>query len=472
MPCNRRQFLQQSAAILCTAGISSPVRASSSDVKLPIPPLLEATPGQPLFLTLQQCNWAFLPNAKTEAWGINGQYLGPTIRVKRDDDIKLVYSNRLNESVAMTVSGLLVPGPLIGGATRMISPGGDWSPVLPVRQPAANCWYHANTPNRTAQHVYQGLAGMWLIEDQTSRQLRLPKHYGVDDLPLIIRDKRLSNFGAMEYTSPGGGGFFGNHLLVNGVQSPFVEVSRGWVRLRLLNASNARRYQLQLNDGSPLYVIGGDLGLLPAPVSVNKLSLAPGERRDVLIDMTGGKIKTLVAGDPASWLDRLRGLLEPSDQLINTDILQLRPTGLLPLVTDNLADLSLVPLAVQNQPPAATRTFQLGEVMPGINNQLWDMSRIDFQVQQNSTELWKIRSAHPQAFHIEGAAFLIKKVNGVPPLAEDSGWKDTLWVDGEVELQVYFSQPTAPHFPFRYYSQALEMADRGSAGQFSVIPAS
>ncbi len=46
----------------------------------------------------------------------------------------------------MTISGLQVPGTLMGGEARMIRPGEDWSPVLPVRQPAANCWYHANTP--------------------------------------------------------------------------------------------------------------------------------------------------------------------------------------------------------------------------------------------------------------------------------------------------------------------------------------
>jgi suppressor of ftsI len=49
-------------------------------------------------------------------------------------------------------------------------------------------------------------------------------------------------------------------LLVNGVQSPYVEVSRGWVRLRLLNASNSRRYQLQMSDGRLLHVISGDQG--------------------------------------------------------------------------------------------------------------------------------------------------------------------------------------------------------------------
>jgi suppressor of ftsI len=123
--------------------------------------------------------------------------------------------------------------------------------VLPIRQSAATLWYHANTPNRTAQQVYNGLAGMWLVEDDVSKSLPIPNHYGVDDFPIIIQDKRLDNFGTPEYSEPGSGGFVGDTLMVNGAQSPFVEVSRGWVRLRLLNASNSRRYQLQMSDGRP-----------------------------------------------------------------------------------------------------------------------------------------------------------------------------------------------------------------------------
>ncbi|GAB3955775.1 hypothetical protein GCM10029976_099400 [Kribbella albertanoniae] len=117
---------------------------------------------------------------------------------------------------------------------------------------------------------------MWLVEDEVSKSLPIPNHYGVDDFPVIIQDKRLDNFGTPEYNEPGSGGFVGDTLLVNGVQSPYVEVSRGWVRLRLLNASNVAITTDE--DGRPLHVISGDQGFLPAPVSVKQLSLAPGER--------------------------------------------------------------------------------------------------------------------------------------------------------------------------------------------------
>ncbi|HDL7794117.1 TPA: cell division protein FtsP [Yersinia enterocolitica] len=465
MSLSRRQFIQ--ATGLALGAGSLPLRAQANSTQqpsLPVPPLLESRRGQPLFLTLQRAHWAFSGRQKAAVWGINGMYLGPTVRVYSGDDVKLIYSNRLAEPVSMTISGLQVPGTLMGGAARMISPGVDWSPVLPVRQPAATCWYHANTPNRMAPHVYNGLAGMWLVEDEVSKAMPLPSHYGVDDFPIIIQDKRLDNFGVPEYDLPAKGGFIGDTLLVNGVQSPFVEVSRGWVRLRLLNASNARRYTLQLSDGRPLHVVASDQGFLPAPVAVQQLSLAPGERREVVIDMSQGSEVSITAGESAGIMDRLRGLFEPSSILISTLVLTLKPTGLLPLVTDNLP-MRLLSDQILDGSVVRTREFRLGDDLPGINGVIWDMSRVDAQAQQGTWERWIIHADMPQAFHIQGVSFLVKNVNGAPAMAEDRGWKDTVWVDGSVELLVYFNQVSSEHFPFLFYSQSLEMADRGSAGQ-------
>jgi suppressor of ftsI len=66
--------------------------------------------------------------------------------------------------------------------------------------------------------------------------------------------------------------------------------------------------------------------------------------------------------------------------------------------------------------------------------------------------------------------FQVRNVNGSAPFPEDRGWKDTVWVDGQVELLVYYAQPSWPHFPFQFLSQTLELADRGSIGQMLVNP--
>lgn len=159
-----------------------------------------------------------------------------------------------------------------------------------------------------------------------------------------------------------------------------LEVSRGWVRLRLLNASNSRRYQLQMNDGRPLHVISGDQGFLPAPVSVKQLSLAPGERREILVDMSNGDEVSITCGEAASIVDRIRGFFEPSSILVSTLVLTLRPTGLLPLVTDSLP-MRLLPTEIMAGSPIRSRDISLGDD-PGINGQLWDVNRIDVTAQQ------------------------------------------------------------------------------------------
>jgi suppressor of ftsI len=470
MSLSRRQFLQASGVALCAGALPLRANASGSQPPLPLPALLESRRGQPLFLTMQRAQWSFTGHgSKVPVWGFNGGYMGPTIRVWRGDDVKMIYSNRLAENVAMTVNGLQVPGALTGGAARMMSGGADWAPVLPIRQQAATLWYRANTPNRSARQVYNGLAGMWLVEDDVSKALPIPKNYGVDDFPVIIQDKRLDSFGALEYSEPGSGGFMGDRLMVNGVQEPFVEVSRGWVRLRLLNASNARSYQLQFSDGRALHVIAGDQSFLPAPVSVKQLSLAPGERREILVDMTDGVEVSLTCGEAASLVERIRGFFEPSSVLVSTRVLTLRPGGLLPLVTDNLP-MRLLPDEIINGLPVRSRDITLGSD-PGINDRLWDVSRVDVTVQQGSWERWTVRADTPQAFFIEGARFLVQDVNGALPFGEDRGWKDTVWVDGQVQLLVYFGQPSWEHFPFLFGSQTLEMADRGSLGQIVVNPA-
>lgn len=470
MSVTRRQLLQLSV-FASVAGSAWPVRANRHDdgdvTTLPVPPLLEARHGQPLFLTMQACQWSFNGRQTVPTAGLNGQYLGPTIRVHDQSYVKLIYSNRLSEPVAMTISGLQVAGALSGGGARIISPSIDWSPVLQISQPAATCWYHASTPGKMARQVYSGLAGMWIIDDEQSQTLPLPHHYGVDDFPLIIQDKRLDNFGHAIYQDDAEG-FLGNTLLVNGVQSPTLNVARGFIRFRLVNASSRRYYQLTTSDHRPFIVIAGDQGFLPSPVPTTTLGIAPGERREVLIDLSDGKPLFISAGESADLAERIRGIFGSSTVLTSTRVVTLNPTGLIPLVTDSLLK-HLVPAITAGQ-AVRSRLIKLGNAATGINGQHWQAERIDITAQQASFEQWIIETEQPQPFFITGAKFLVKAVNGAPPLMEDRGWKDCVWVDGRVELLVNFPNTASAHFPLSYGSQNLDLADSGVIGQLSVQP--
>ncbi|PHM71743.1 cell division protein FtsP [Xenorhabdus sp. KJ12.1] len=472
MSLSRRQFIQASGLAVCLGALPFAVQADKDQqIALPVPPLLESRGGQPLFLALQRASWSFDGENKASVSGINGLYLGPTIRVRKGDNVKLIYSNRLSEPVSMTVSGLQVPGTLMGGASRLIPAHGNWSPVIPIDQPAATCWYHANTPHRMAEQVYAGLAGMWLVEDENTHRLPLPRHYGVDDFPVILQDKRLDNFGTPRYDKASASqGFLGDTLVINGVENPFIEVAKGWIRLRLLNAANARRFQLQLSDGRPFYMIATDQGLLPAPVAVQTLSLAPGERREVLIDMSKADSVVITAGESAGMIDRLKGLFEPSNKLRSTNVLTIKSGGLLPLVTEELPS-QLVTDTTGIDSSIRNRQIVLGDETQGINGVLLNPNRTDITSHQGAWERWIVTTSIPQPFHIEGARFKVINHNGVQPEPQDYGWKDTVWVDGRTELLVNMMQPSYEHYPFMYYSQILEWADRGVAGQLVVTPA-
>ncbi|MEX3175588.1 multicopper oxidase domain-containing protein, partial [Serratia quinivorans] len=125
-----------------------------------------------------------------------------------------------------------------------------------------------------------------------------------------------------------------------------------------------------------------------------------------------------------------------------TRVRTLKPTGWLRLVAEN-QPMRLLADELRDGSVSRTREFRLGDSQAGINGAVWDMNRIDVQTQQGSWERWNIHADTPQAFHMQGVRFLVKRVNGARPMAEDRGWKDTVWVDGDVELLVYFNQSTS-----------------------------
>jgi FtsP/CotA-like multicopper oxidase with cupredoxin domain len=84
---------------------------------------------------------------------------------------------------------------------------------------------------------------MFILDDDTSTGLGLPNRYGIDDIPLIVQDKQFTRSGTLDEANDGDFGILGDHILVNGVHKPSLQVTTTRVRLRVLNASNARTYQ-------------------------------------------------------------------------------------------------------------------------------------------------------------------------------------------------------------------------------------
>ena len=114
--------------------------------------------------------------------------------------------------------------------------------MYPNDQDAAFLWYHDHAHGRTARTLYYGLVGTYLLADEREEELELPQ--GEYDVPLVIADHAFNKDGSFRYAENVDLGFRGDTLLVNGAVSPRMAVQRRIYRLRFLNASNARSYDL------------------------------------------------------------------------------------------------------------------------------------------------------------------------------------------------------------------------------------
>ena len=233
----------------------TPAFAGDFSTPLPIPPLLEnldpSSRTARFSLAAGTGQRTFLPGKTTRTFGYNGDFLGPTIRVRNGQPFSARVVNNLPETTTLHWHGLHLPAQWDGGPRQPIPPGASWLPEFPIRQEAATLWYHPHAMGLTGEQVYQGLAGLFIIDDELSEQLEIPSTYGVDDIPVILQDRRFSGSGQFVYVRnmhETVNGVLGNHLLVNGALSPALQSRSGLLRLRLLNGSNSSIYRIAFSN--------------------------------------------------------------------------------------------------------------------------------------------------------------------------------------------------------------------------------
>lgn len=186
--------------------------------------------------------------------------------------------------------GMHLPARMDGGPHQGIPAGSVWSPSWRITQPAATLWYHPHPHGATEEHTYRGIAGMFIVDDHNPASASLPHTYGVDDLPVIVQDKKFDEGGRLQFrpdpVSPSG--LLGDTILVNGTLRPHHIVTSERIRLRLLNASTARVYSFGFADSQTFATIASDGGLLAQPAAMRRLRLSPGERAEIVVTMTPG----------------------------------------------------------------------------------------------------------------------------------------------------------------------------------------
>ncbi|MGH1575738.1 multicopper oxidase family protein [Planktotalea sp.] len=496
----RREFLLGSTALALTLffGSREPLHAQSSssfDTPVAIPPedggtLVDGV--REFTLSLQSGKTEFFEGVQTDTMGINGSYLGPVLRMRTGETVRFDVTNTLAIESTLHWHGLNLPASTDGGPHQPIEPGGTWSPSFKIHDVASTMWYHSHQLHQTASQVWAGLAGMIIIDDEVSDDLDIPSTYGVDDIPLVLQDRRFNRDGSMPYEASMHdemAGMSGNVPLINGTVRPYVDVSTEKLRLRLLNGANASIYNLAFSDGRSFVQIASDGGFLGQPAEMSELLLAPGERAEIIVDFTQNErvileSKALGGRRGGGQGMGMGGGMMMAEQNPQFQLVEFRAADTLePLaeVPDKLAEL---PRISETQ---ATKTREFLLEMPGmgplrmlgmgggftINGNAMKMRRVDEVVKLGETEIWEIVNAGPMIhpFHIHNTQFRLLDRDGLLPGPNEAGLKDTVVVfPGErVRLLVRFDHYTDPERPYMYHCHILEHEDAGMMGQFTVV---
>ena len=371
-----------------------------------------------------------------------GNLLGPIIKENKGDNININFQNDLSEPTNIHWHGLKIASNMDGHPENLINVGSSFNYPFTVNQRAGMSWFHPHPHEATAGQVTKGLAGFFIINDAEEAVLNLPS--GALEIPIVIQDKRITSSTIsysptlMEVMT----GYFGETILVNGIASPYYEVSTKTYWLRVLNGSNARIYNLALNNNADMIVISNDGGLLKNLLTIQNLLLAPCERVDVLISFA-----SLAVGQEIFLVNNTFSGAGSSQGQQLFRVLKFK-------VTQSLTDNYIVPtiLSSINAIPsfAASQTRNIDISNPGmgmgnmdggmnikgmhkINNKVYDGNRIDENVLAGSTEIWVFDNSEgdePHPIHTHGIYFqVLQRTGGRNNLtATQGGWKDTVLV--------------------------------------------
>ncbi|TIN30224.1 MAG: multicopper oxidase family protein [Mesorhizobium sp.] len=417
-------------------------------------------------LTAQSATVRFADGLDTPILGYNGTSPGPLIEAAEGDRIEITFANRIaGEASTIHWHGMPVPADQDGNPMDPVAAGADrtYSFDLPEGS-AGSYWYHPHPHGKTAEQVYRGLAGAFVVKPKADP---IPAAYG--DTVLMFTDLRLAADGTLPDNTMTDlmNGRVGDHVLVNGQKNPTLSVPLGTKRrFRFYNATNARFLRLAF-DGAQMTIIGTDGGLLETPVAVDDILLSPAERLELIVSFEKSGAATLTTLDyDRGWM----GPGRPADAgltlfTVNVSETQAEPVPPLP---DRLR-----PIA-QLGAPAVSRRFVFTETMTMnasgmemgflINGAAFDMKRTD--VKAGQVELWEIVNKadmdHP--FHVHGTQFQVVEHERGGNISKPAyrAWKDTVNVAREETVRLLLRQDRPG--PRMYHCHILEHEQLGMMG--------
>lgn len=504
-------------------------------VELPRVPVVRPDASGRLTMTQRPAQLEILPGLTTEVWGYEGRFPGPTIEARKGRPVTLQVRNELPTPTSTHLHGGVTPADSDGGPLDLVVPsgfdtrhldvamanahghgeeddgaggatpsatrshghsedgdhdghgghGGDGVSDIwtlhprrrdyhyPMVQDAALLWYHDHRMDFSAPQVWRGLAGMFVVRDDTEDALELPS--GDRELTLMLTDRSFGDDGELLYpgndpsltTEPGVtsdymDGVLGDVMLVNGAPSPYTRVTATSLRLRLLNACNARalrlRFQVPGQSDLAFHQIGTDIGLMAAPMELTVLDLHPAERADLLLDLSAVPVGTEVeltndSDDPTAPVLKL---------IIDRDGPKAAPV---PTVLRRDFDL------LSESSGATHRHFDFrlgGGHVWMINGQPYDPRASLAEPPLDTVERWTFSSDFNHPVHVHLGHFQVIEEYGKEVPEEERGWKDTVNVApyGTVDVLIRFTDFTGVYM---LHCHNLEHEDMAMMANFTVV---
>jgi len=476
--------------------------------RLPIPPELT---GSHIRIPIREAEAQILPGRKTRLWTYGGTFPGPTIRRPAGHRTAVTFEHELPAGAGELSVHLHgghnrtqfdgQPGGLTRSQPRsfycqipsglssresgndlLLAPGASKTYVYDLTEDghperAAFQWYHDHRLDRTASHSWRGLAGMWIVDDELEAALPLPR--GDRDVPLMIADRSFDRHNQLTdpFTElrPPADGIAGASVLVNGAFMPHHRVEACRYRLRILNVSQFRSYNLHLSNGMPMVQIGSDSGLMPRPVRRRQVLLGPAERAEVVVDFAGA------GGDSVELRSRPHGGRNPDGSRAYVGaLMQFR------VERGRVVDRTRVPRRLRPLPgwaeqvghrrhgePDKTWEVTIGGLFKTtwrINGRTFNPARAEAFPKLGTTAVWDFvnRTAVAHVMHLHHSDWYLLSRDGKQPPPWEDCLKETFFVFPGERIRVAGRFSDHPG-KFVIHCHMFDHEDHGLMSQFEVV---
>ncbi len=417
-PISRRRLFQ--AGVGLAAGSSLPARL-----------LAAPTRDYTLNLAPGEIQLADAPFPRTGVWAVNEQVPGPILRCTQGETMRVVVQNNLVQPTTMHWHGLRIANAMDGVpllTQQPIMPGQSFTYEF-TPPDAGTYWYHSHV--NTGEQVGRGVYGVLVVDE--------PRQPMVDrDVVWVLDDWRLDNAAQIvddfdNQRDFARAGRLGNTITVNSrISEDFAARSNERIRLRLVNAANARVFALQFRDLDPWVVAYDGQPVDPVRPHGGVVQIGPAQRVDLIVDLTGAPgsrnsvidtyypqapflLRDIVYGDqaqrPAPLVEGMR--LDPNP--IETPNIAAAKSYDVVLDGGDLGDLNRAEL--RGQIAGMAQLVMMGKMwaINGVVGYRMDMPP-QFTFRRGETAVLQFRnhSAWPHPMHMHGHHFEVLSHSGQP----------------------------------------------------------